>query len=110
MDQMTFAELEKQKGMARVWDNAPEDWKVLARRVVRTMRGQKVTGEDIKLRCLALEIAPHHHNAWGSFISRLASGKSNEAPLLIATKEVVKTKGKKSHARDTRVWIVRSDI
>lgn len=105
MDQMELSLERKSSALNRVWENTTEDWQVLARRVVRTMRGQDVTGEDIRLRCAELEILPHHHNAWGALVSKLVKNG-----WLIPTGRWVPMRGEKSHARQTQVYLVRSDV
>lgn len=100
-DQMELALKARDDALAQVWDNAPEDWRVLARRVVRTMNGQRVTGEDIRLRCAELDITPHHHNAWGALIAKLV-----RSGWLVPTRQWVPMKGAKSHGRQTQIYIV----
>ena len=95
------ATLMRNEALDRVFSNASEDWKARALRVVLSMRGQRVTGEDVRLACEALGIRPHHHNAWGAFISSLRrSGK------LMPTGEYVNMRGAKSNARKTEVYRV----
>ena len=104
-DQIELALERKEHSLKRVLENATEDWKALARRVVRTMRGREVTGEDIRLRCLELDIAPHHHNAWGALVSSLV-----KQGWLVPTGRWVPMRGEKSNARQTQTYLVRSDI
>lgn len=91
----------KRNNLQRVLENAGHQWQVLARLVVRTMANQEVTGEDIRLRCLSLDIEPHHHNAWGAFISMLVT-----EGRLIPTGRYVAMKSERSNARKTQVYRV----
>lgn len=101
--QMELALERKNVNLGKVLDNAGDKWQVLARLVVRTMDKQEVTGEDIRLKCLGLNILPHHHNAWGAFISLLV----NEGRL-IHTGKYVPMKADKSNARRTAVYRVEA--
>ena len=93
----------KRTNLARVLEHAGYDWQMLARLVVRTMHGQFVTGEDLRLRCLELQIIPHKPNAWGAFVSLLIrEGK------LIPTGKRTPRKAVKSHARKTDLYRVES--
>lgn len=103
MTQLSFANTLRDSSLSRVWQNAPDDYRVLARRVVRTMHGQEVTGEDIRQRCEQLDIKPHHHNAWGSLIMQLV-----KSGWLIPTDKYVPMQGIKSNGRKTQVYLVRA--
>lgn len=101
--QMELALDRKAEKLSQVIDNAGKHWQTLARLVVRTMNDQQVTGEDIRLKCCALDIVPHHHNAWGAFIALLVrEGK------LVETGRYVPMRGERSNARRTPVYLVRS--
>jgi hypothetical protein len=108
--QLELALTAKKDAMRRVLDSAGVDWMTLARLVVRTMRGQEVTGEDIRLRCAELGIAPTHHNAWGALINQLQHLRDGTRPYLIATDKFVPMRGPKSNARLTRVYVVPRDL
>lgn len=93
----------KRNNLQRVLENAGHQWQVLARLVVRTMSGQEVTGEDIRLRCLSLDIKPSHHNAWGAFIAMMVTeGK------LTPTGRYVPMRSEKSNGRRTQVYLVET--
>ena len=63
--------------------------------------GTEATGEEIRLRCEARGIEPHHHNAWGSLImTALRKG------LLRHTGRYAPMTVKRSHARRTPVYEV----
>ena len=63
--------------------------------------GTEATGEEIRLRCEARGIEPHHHNAWGSLImAALRKG------LLRHTGRYAPMTVKRSHARRTPVYEV----
>ena len=99
--QLQLALENKRNNLQRVLENAGHQWQVLARLVVRTMSGQEVTGEDIRLRCLSLDIQPQHHNAWGAFIAMMvAEGR------LTPTGKYVPMRSEKSNARKTQVYRV----
>jgi len=84
--------------LENVLKHAGDDWREQAVAVVRNMRGE-ATGEDIRLECLARDIAPHHSNAWGGFIGWLIRDG-----VLAATGRYVPMKAKDSHARKTPVY------
>jgi len=101
--QLALALEAKRVNLGRVLEHAGDNWQFLARLVVRTMHGQTVTGEDIRLRCAELNINPHHANAWGAFVSLMVKeGK------LIPTGKYVPMKAVKSHARKTALYKVES--
>ena len=110
MEQLALALELKREKTRQVLENAGYDWQMLVRLVVRTMRGEHVTGEDIRVRCEDLNIRPHHHNAWGAMISQLASPKDGSRPYLIETGKLVNMRTAKSHARKTMVYLVRPDL
>lgn len=112
MDQLKFllrplsgANAAKKEALDQVWEQAPEDWKDRARLVVYSMRGQAVTGEDIRLACEKREITPHHSNAWGAFISHLVRDGT-----LVHTERYVPMKALASHGRRTALYIVSGEI
>jgi hypothetical protein len=109
-EQLKLALGAKRDAMRKVLDSAGVDWQTLARLVVRTMRGQEVTGEDIRLRCAELGINPPHHNAWGALINQLQHPRDGTRPYLIATDRFVPMRGPKSNARVTRVYVVPRDL
>jgi len=61
--------------------------------------GSVVTGEDIRLTGTALEIKPHHPNAWGAVVMHAI-----RKGMLEATGEMRKPKTVKSHARKIQVY------
>lgn len=92
----------RDEALERVLDNAGLSWQERATAVLRSMSASEVTGEDIRLACMARGIQPHHHNAWGGLISRFVSDG-----LLVATGRYVAMKAKGSHARKTQVYYRR---
>jgi len=60
-----------------------------------------VTGEDVRVLCAEVEIAPHHHNAWGAAINTMV-----RRGLLVPTGMFTQMKDVRSHARLTRVYRV----
>lgn len=106
--QLAFALDRRDLAIAQVLDHAGDDWKTLARLVVRTFQGQTVTGEDIRLRREELNIVPHHPNAWGGFIMRLTNSRFGK-PALLHTGKYVPMRGPKSNARVTPVYLVARD-
>jgi hypothetical protein len=91
----------RDEALDRVYSRAPDDWKAGSAKVVRSMKGQKVTGEDIRLACEARDLRPHHHNAWGAFISWLKRQR-----VIVGTGTYVNMKGPRSNARKTEVYQV----
>jgi hypothetical protein len=63
--------------------------------------GSEVTGEEIRLRCEARGIEPHHHNAWGALIMGAI-----QKGLLKHTGRYAAMTVKRSHARRTPVYEV----
>ena len=58
------------------------------------------TGEDLRLLLTDSGLGqPHHHNAWGALIMKLA-----RTERIVGTDEYRNMKTKKSHARRTRVY------
>jgi hypothetical protein len=96
------AQILRDAALEQVYYNAPEDWKAAALNVVLSMKSQLVTGEDIRLACEARNIKPHHHNAWGAFISSL-----KRQGVLAPTGKWVNMRGPKSNARKTELYHVR---
>ena len=84
--------------LERVLTNAGDDWKAKAIAIVHTLPAE-VTGEDIRLACAAAGVIPHHHNAWGGFISHLVS-----SGYLVPAGKRVPMRAKGSHARKTDVY------
>ena len=91
----------RDEGMERVLDNAGEDWRVGAERMVRAMRGKEMTGEDIRIMCSGSGIIPHHSNAWGGLVSGLVT-----RGVLKPTGRYTSMRDPKSHARETKVYLV----
>jgi len=89
------AKAAKEVGMAQVLFYAGEDWRSKACAYVASLPvGIEVTGEDVRVGCLALGIKPHHSNAWGGFINgRLKNG------WFVKTGKHVLAKTVSSHAR-----------
>src|SRR5690606_16702339 len=85
--------------LARVVENAGEDWRVAAMEVFRGIPGDELTGEDIRLACEAEGVRPHHHNAWGGFVGQLVREGS-----LLPTDQYRPMRAKGSHARKTQVY------
>lgn len=92
----------RDEALERVLDNAGLSWQDRATAILRSMSASEVTGEDIRLACMARGVHPHHHNAWGGLISRFVS-----EGLLVATGRYVAMKAKGSHARKTQVYYRR---
>jgi hypothetical protein len=88
----------RDEALARVAENAGEDWRTSALAVLAELPDE-LTGEDIRLACLAAGVEPHHHNAWGSFICSLV-----REGVLVATGEYRPMRSPGSHARKTAVY------
>ena len=87
--------------MAQVMANTPPDWKDAARDIVARMKGEEVTGEDIRFQCERQRVQPHHSNAWGAFIAGLV-----REGVLEKTGRYVQMRAEKSHARETKLYRV----
>lgn len=70
--------------------------------VLRSMKGQELTGEDVRLVLSEKGIVPHHHNAWGALIMSAVKQK-----ILVSTNKLKTMKTPKSHARKTMVYVVQ---
>lgn len=89
--------------LAQVLANAGEQWQAKAEKHINTvLDGQMVTGEDMRLSCLKAGIKPHHPNAWGGFVAGLIKREVIEPTGIFR-----QMKAPGSHARITRVYIVR---
>jgi hypothetical protein len=100
MTQTLMFELEaRDEAMGRVADNAGQSWQEQAAAVVRGMSEREVTGEDIRLACEAMDVRPHHHNAWGALTNLLIRDG-----LLVPTGMYRPMKAIGSHARKTQVY------
>jgi hypothetical protein len=96
---LMFPELAaRDAALDRVLTNAGEGWKARALAIVRTLP-EEVTGEDIRLACQSAGVTPHHHNAWGGFISSLDTHQQ-----LTPLGRRVPMRAKGSHARKTDVY------
>ena len=75
------------------------DFSTLAYNIVMKIpKGWVGTGEDIR-EIVEREVTPHHHNAWGAFISLLCRYE-----IIEKTGEYRKMRQIKSHARATAVY------
>jgi hypothetical protein len=94
----------RDEAMAQVAANAGAEFfrRVNAHFRTTFRRGQRVTGEDIKVSCEAALIFPHHHNAWGPAVNRLI-----KAGALVPTGQTTTMKTRRSHARRNRIYEVR---
>ena len=70
-------------------------------RVVDSLTGSRMTGEDIRAACTERNVLPHHPNAWGAAINALIRrGK------LVFDNEYRQMKATSSHARRTPVYLI----
>ena len=83
----------------QVAQNAKEFSTLAYNVVMRIPKGWVGTGEDIREIVEREGITPHHHNAWGAFISLLCRYK-----IIEKTGEYRKMRQIKSHARATAVY------
>lgn len=91
----------RDRALAKVAGNAPDDFVERALAVVELLRGQEVTGEQLRLFISARGVVPHHHNAWGAVtMTGLRRG------LLNPTGRYEPMTGPASHARKTAVYEV----
>ena len=82
--------------------HANQDWKAKAIEHVKTMTGREVTGEDIRIDCATAGITPSSPNAWGAIVNLLV-----RSGVLVKTGRYRQMKDPKSHARETKTYIVR---
>lgn len=87
--------------LKQVLDNAGDDWKDQVACFVKENMSGEITGEDIRLRCAEAGIFPPHHNAWGAMINILVRGG-----VLIKTGKYRQMKDPRSHARETKTYLV----
>ena len=73
-----------------------------AMNIVRAMPPGEYIGEDIRRACFEAGVAPHHHNAWGSFINSLV-----RQGILHKTGRLIQMKDVRSHARASQSFIKR---
>jgi len=91
---------ERDEALRRVRDNAGLSWQVQATNLLmRQQAGLELTGEDLRMACLDVEIVPHHHNAWGGLISALV-----REGILVPTGRYRKMRAPGSHARETKIY------
>lgn len=93
----------RDRAIDQVTRNAGDDWRAKAVSIVRAMRMNEVTGEDIRLACESCGVKPHHSNAWGAFVSSLI-----REGVLEPTEIYRPMRAKGSHARKTQVYRFRS--
>ena len=89
----------RDEAIDRVLEKAGDDWRELATGIVRSMAQLEVTGEDIRLACLAEGVGPHHHNAWGGLINQLIRDG-----VLHPTGRYTPMRARGSHARKTQIY------
>lgn len=87
--------------LERVLRNAGTDWKQKATAIVLSMAGSTVLGEDIRLACTRRDVRPHHHNAWGGFVSSLVRDG-----ILRPTGRMRNMAAVRSHGRQTFEYVV----
>ena len=99
---MNTEQMARDEAIQRVLANAGDEWKEAARLHVSThMKGEMVTGEDMRLSCLRAGIKPHHPNAWGGFVQGMV-----KQHILWPTNQFRQMRAPGSHARNTRVYEV----
>lgn len=94
----------RDEAMEQVLANAGTHWRDRALAALGQWRGERMTGEDIRLRCAEAGIVPHHPNAWGAFIMHAV-----RVGALRPLQEFRKMRSEKSHARITRVYAVQGN-
>jgi hypothetical protein len=94
------ATVARDRAIETVSENAGHEWKRQAMEVFRNMQEQEMTGEDIRLAAEEKNIVPHHPNAWGGFIMGLV-----RQGYLIHTGKYRAPKARKSHGRESKVYI-----
>ena len=95
----------RDEGMARVAARSPDYIDGGMAFIANLPNGSEITGEEVRLRCLASGLKYHHQNAHGTLI-RMAV----ERGLLRRTGRMVQPKAKPSHGRGIHVYRVRTVI
>ena len=93
----------RDEGMARVAAGSPDYIDGGMALIANLPTGTEITGEAIRLKCVASGLRYHHQNAHGTLI-RMAV----ERGLLRRTGKMVQPKAKPSHGREIHVYRVRS--
>jgi hypothetical protein len=70
-------------------------------RAVHGWTGERLTGEDIRLRCIGQGICPGHPNAWGTYVIHLI-----RCGLLRPTDGFRSMRAPGSNGRLTRVYLI----
>lgn len=97
--------LARDEGVAQVLDNACEDWRQEAVRLIRErLAGREVLAEEFRIVCEAEGVRPHHCNAWGALTAQLV-----KAGVIEDTGRVGKSRAPKSHARRQPIWRVLAE-
>lgn len=98
------AKAERDAALKRVREGGG-DWEDQTIRAISVMMpGFEGTGEDIRIRLLMKgHPPPHDQHAWGSMIKRAIARR-----VILPTGQRRHMKSAKSHARETKVYLVRS--
>ncbi len=97
----TAASAARDEGLSRVEINTREWWKLRAWDAILHLPAGEMTGEDIRLAVIEQVGEPHHHNIWGSLISRAI--KDN---VIQDTGSRTPMQTEQSHARSTAIYSV----
>jgi hypothetical protein len=93
----------RDEGMRKVAEGSPDYIDGGMAFIANLPNGTELTGEDIRLKCIASGLRYHHQNAHGTLIKRAV-----ERGLLRRTGRMVQPKVKNSHGREIHVYRVRS--
>lgn len=78
-------------------------WQEIARYLISTeLRGQLLTGEEIRLALEEKAIGPDHPNSWGGFIAQLV-----KADALLATGQLKRSQRPSAHNRKNPLYYVK---
>lgn len=98
-----FGEALRDAGAEQALQNAGSQWqRDCIALIQRVWAGQEGTGEDFRRTCEAGGLYAHHPNAWGALTLTM-----KRKALLTETGAWRKPTDSKSHARPTRVYLVR---
>lgn len=94
------SEQERNRALIQVTQNAGPEFMASGLAAIASLKGQEMTGEEIREILLQRGIIPHHFNAWGALImTAVRQGK------LVSSGKLAKSRNKTSHARKAMVYL-----
>jgi hypothetical protein len=92
----------RDQGIARVQANSTSEWKAAVWAITKTLKGQEVIAEDIRIACENVGLFAHKPNAWGAE-TRSMIEQGWLKPLNVPPRPM---RAPKSHARKSPVYLV----